>query len=631
MKNTIIDDFNLPKYVKGKTFAEASKAINNKFKDRNDVHSKQTKEDLLGRLAEAQEYIKMQESLKSTSKEVPDQMMGEVPPGMEEFAYGGSMSDEELLRLQELESKNEGLSVGTGALQGASAGSSFGPYGAAAGAVVGGLTGLLGANKQNEKIKDHNVDLNRAKNFMYRPSTFAEGGLMQYSNSRMNSTPVQNQQPINNINSSDASINQEFSAYDKNLQGNVGGLSDTQKGIMQGMETTKDAIATAIPIAGIFRGVEKGGKALGKAVGGETGADVAGGVFDPATGQMQVLTSDDLTAEEAVFSIINPVGASVLAGKKRQEKKNDAMNKQSKIKSSKMRQSTFAYGGNMDKKKSNKYAPGGWWDNAFGMVNNVVDNNQANIDAINNLNPSTPINTQDYYSTVAARNNAASNTTNNSKGKNKVVDWLGKNYGDILSYAPLASEMFNKIEKPTTQRGARLTGRYKKDNVDERALQNIVNQSGVNRALSESSGGDLGALRNNILGANLNKTKALSNAYLQADEINRRENTTAQQFNTNLDRFNATQEERYIDRAARDQGAYSTAKNQQRRAIAEDIGKIGREQSNKGLVKEMFGYKWNGEYWVDPKTGDKKTEKEFKEMTSTNDNMFGGFLKKNKK
>jgi len=88
MTTDIIKQFNLPKYIKGMVAAKASKAINDKVRD------KETKEELLGRLAEAQEYVKMQEQLSQDSmrssmdnnaQEVPDQMQGQIPEGMEEF------------------------------------------------------------------------------------------------------------------------------------------------------------------------------------------------------------------------------------------------------------------------------------------------------------------------------------------------------------------------------------------------------------------------------------------------------------------------------------------------------------------------------------------------------------------
>ena len=46
MEKDTISEFNLPNYIKGKSYSDASKAINNKFKDRNDSPSLKTKEEL---------------------------------------------------------------------------------------------------------------------------------------------------------------------------------------------------------------------------------------------------------------------------------------------------------------------------------------------------------------------------------------------------------------------------------------------------------------------------------------------------------------------------------------------------------------------------------------------------------
>jgi hypothetical protein len=91
---------NLPSYIKGKTFADASKSIESKFKDRNDKPSLATKKELLDRLSNAQETLKQQEqqraqelaqNMQTQSQEIPDQMNGEIPEGMEEYTEQNQM------------------------------------------------------------------------------------------------------------------------------------------------------------------------------------------------------------------------------------------------------------------------------------------------------------------------------------------------------------------------------------------------------------------------------------------------------------------------------------------------------------------------------------------------------------
>ena len=72
---------------------------------------------------------------------------------------------------------------------------------------------------------------------------------------------------------------------------------------------------------------------------------------------------------------------------------------------------------------------------------------------------------------------------------------------------------------------------------------------------------------------------------------------------------NAQLNDRYLERKAQDEGAFTSAKQAQRNALFEDVGKIGKEEVNKKMVQDMFGYKWNGKYYVDKK-GNKHTQED---------------------
>jgi len=94
----IISKFNLPSYIKGKSFAEASKIINKRSGDRTDVESVETKRELLDRLKQAQEFVKSQEQeqQQGPSHQMPDGSMmpgeshGEEAP-QSTYAYGGGV------------------------------------------------------------------------------------------------------------------------------------------------------------------------------------------------------------------------------------------------------------------------------------------------------------------------------------------------------------------------------------------------------------------------------------------------------------------------------------------------------------------------------------------------------------
>lgn len=184
--------------------------------------------------------------------------------------------------------------------------------------------------------------------------------------------------------------------------------------------------------------------------------------------------------------------------------------------------------------------------------------------------------------------------------------------GGALRFSPIISNMIQKgqIQKPMTPRGTRVGTTYDEQPVDTNLMVNQINQNNVNRALSESSGGDLGALRSNILSANLNKNKAVSDATIQADQINRQDRQFGFSNRLRKDTFNAQLDDRYLDRRAQDLGAYNSAKSQFASAIGNDLGAIGKEMQQKELMKQMFGYDWMGNF------------------LKPNSSMYGGYKKR---
>jgi len=93
----ITQKFNLPKYIHGKSFAEASKIIEGKFKGRTDKEAMDTKEDLMSRLRDAQEYVKevqayKEEPAQPAQAEGPTHTMPdgtEMPGAQHQMGYGG--------------------------------------------------------------------------------------------------------------------------------------------------------------------------------------------------------------------------------------------------------------------------------------------------------------------------------------------------------------------------------------------------------------------------------------------------------------------------------------------------------------------------------------------------------------
>lgn len=267
-----------------------------------------------------------------------------------------------------------------------------------------------------------------------------------------------------------------------------------------------------------------------------------------------------------------------------------------------------------------------------------------NPEATDELNLNNNLASQYYFDnltnpTAAIPSNIPNADTSNILPKANLkpaVDWLGNNYGNILRYAPVvgnAIELSN-LKRPSQVSLNRLDNRFRPDYVDERSLQNTVANEADNtiNSLTNATNGSMGALRNSITAASLNKTKALSDAYFNADNINRNQNIQGQQFNAGIDQTNLSQDNLEQDINDRNTGAYETNKSRLKSALYEDIGNIGKEEVYKDIAKRTFGYSWNGRYWVKP-DGTTATDAEVKSevASNTNQSKLGGMLLKKKK
>lgn len=536
MKQDIIQQFNLPSYIKrAKSVANASELIRSKFKDRTDMASKETEEELLSRLAKAQEYIKMQESLAKNAQQVPDMMDGQVPEGMEQFFNGGN------------------------------------------------LDSIFGVNPQAQ----------------------ATLGAVQNAPEATMADPMATPQP----------------------------------GGQQGLGSQVAGLAT-------------GALSAGQDIFGDTGIDTAGGTSYDVKAQKKANASGAIGGLAKVGTGLatgNPLDiigggiqtlGSIFGGKRKVNQMNDANAMSNIADASKQRQSDFAKGGKM----TNTYAGDdptkpSWMDqdaSAYGATE------AKDLAAFSGYKPPADPFAPTVSMTGAGTDQYSTPSDAPKTGVGKAVDWMGKNYGNILQYAPVVGNLTNKLEKPNTERGTRVQGRYVPQELDLSTGINAINQQNIDRAVIEQSGGDQGAATTNLLMADLNKKKGIAQMTVGATEANRAENRAAFQMDRQADMFNAQLDEAFLERKARDTGAYNTAKQAQRSALYEDLGKIGKEQVDKDLVKKMFGYSWDGKYFTDDK-GNKYTSSEVAEQaavlkkaqeekaTPTNEEMFGGYLKGDKK
>ena len=75
----MMSQFNLPKYLKGKSFSEASKLIADKFQDRNSPEDQATLKELQGRLRSAQEFVKAKQE--AATQPQGEEAMHQMPDG----------------------------------------------------------------------------------------------------------------------------------------------------------------------------------------------------------------------------------------------------------------------------------------------------------------------------------------------------------------------------------------------------------------------------------------------------------------------------------------------------------------------------------------------------------------------
>jgi hypothetical protein len=509
MKSNIIKEFNLPGYIKGKSFAEASKAIDSKFKDRTDPYAQKTKEDLLERLAEAQEYVKMkeqaakqsmQQSMNNNSQEVPDEMNGQIPQGMEEFI---PQQQEQQIQpqqgMQEIQNMMESQNQKE----------------------EGGFLSTIGKNANSDKMA-------------------GAGAIMEGA--------------------------QQTLGFGKDLFGKTGVDTSGNSDYMQKKSTGMDAAGGALS-----------GAAAGAQIGGVPGAIVGGAIG----------------------------GISKFIGAKKANKDIEEANQKRDLKlNSKIAPNTFAKGGYINKYKDGGYVPGAL------IQPDVLDFiKKQGIDK--NTNASTfGANEIDYSKLDMSKKFGPSKTESAIKdttedieegikkyGK-KGLDFLDKNKEDLLRISPVAYNLFraNNLDEAEVIKRQTLDNKYNPQYMNVNQIVNQVDQNNVNKALSESSGGNLGALRSSILAANLNKDKAKSKAYAQSDQVNRSEDSKKQQFDTQIDKLNLSQENQDLVDNMQNRGARETAKRNLEAAGISQLGQIGKEAQDRKIAAEATGYKYNGEF-----------------------------------
>ncbi len=548
LNKDIIGQYGLPKSLTNKTVADATKIIDKKFKDRNDKISTSTRDNMLSKIAEAQEAMKPQE--------VPQEQMfmggeldsAEEAEGMNPYLNAGTKMLPSLLSGDKEQMINSGVETGLG-LAGTAIG---GPVGGIIGSTVGKAVSPLISKFLNKDKEQEAVRQNAIKNSSTFTNDFAYGGKMYAKGGILDSLgPAPTADMDTNV--------------IKNLHDIIGITPDTKGyGTAWGKKSNQALFDYDIKNGDKYalESQKKG--------------------FKSWTNTKEQILSDDYSGTKKEMGL-TPQGYKYLDPETPP---------------------------NVEMLKSQ--------EQPFVEPTGV----QAEMEA--------------YYQKNYPQNNKTYPKANLSK--------LGDTLGQAARYTPIAMNAYqlSQLEKPQYERLNRLDARFKPEYVDERSLQNIAGNEYDNtvNAITQM-GGSTGATRNAILGAGLNKTKALGDAYMNASGQNRQMNVSGQQFNLGVDQANLNQANQELDINDRNQAAYRNAKREYLTGIGEGIGDVGKEEIYKKIAKNTTGYRYDGTYVkspdgnvvTDPDTGKPMTEEKLKELqtSTTTKKALGGYLIKNKR
>jgi len=391
---------NLPGYIKGKSFAGASKAINDKFKDRNDIHTKATQKELLDRLAQSQEQLKAEQEAINQSMQI-NQSEPEYPESTEQFAFGGGM-----------------------------------------GMLGGGENGMLGGTSlmQDDPSK--------------MGGGFAGGG-QSMSDKANQDAGGSNMAAYGQMAGQLGDMIGQGGSYGKSMQTAYGaGFNDTKlqkdKKDEEMLGKTKDTISSALgPFGALFRGIQKAGKGLGDSIGGEGGAAVSG-AFSPEEATMSNMTNKDMNVGQKLLGTVPGLGA-VMAKNAADKRLREYTDTKARVENFYKYQfnendddtQVFAKGGYLTSQPS-KYALGGNLDTDPPVKSNYIPTRQDSINVLNrskevedtyknlgyketNAYPVKP----DLFNTMSKRYGNAVNKYNNKQHTNVIQD--GKAISQVVS------------------------------------------------------------------------------------------------------------------------------------------------------------------------------------------------------
>jgi len=605
-ENTV-SQYNLPKSLVGKSVAGATKFIDNKFKGRNDKISQSTKNGMLSKIAEAQEVMKPQEP--EMEQDYPQERTEQF-----QMAYGGNINRYE-----------NGQQLGDTFVNTAATGADM---------IIPGSGQLLKMGDQLGQSIGNSIGGNRGESIggLISPMGTLRGLGSALKTGNINDIPgigifggktSKQKLDIENANNLTLASNKKFSD-----QYSLGGILNPTKITKQQLQNT-----TVLPNTNPTTQSDRFRYAVGE----------QGGVQHGTSGEPGHYLYYGKKPGDAGFNpainreFVNKAGYNTYMQSPQGQQYRRNLNTQS---TQPIEQ--FAMGGKMRQMEG-----GGPLDEIFKVKQNLYPQSIQNLKSDNSITDSTVLKQYNneilnpgLFDTQKVLDGDRYSFENRLK---RAGETINNNAGNIARYAPIAANAYqlSQLKKPQGERLDRLSNRYKPEYVDEATLQNIADQTMNNTISSISqSGASQGQNRASILGSQLQRTKAISDAYSQAAAQNRATNDRAQQFNLGIDSTNLQQSNVEKDINARDQAAYRNAKREYITGIGEGIGGIGDEQAYKKIAKNTTGYTWDGTYVktpdgnivTNPATGKPMTQEELKQSQASKDKKaLGGYLIKNKR
>lgn len=640
LDENLIKKYNLPKNLKGKTMAEASKKLNESFKETNSKIDRDSTNEMIDRLISASEDLRTSKMSATT----PDDKMGQLG-GMSnrqnQMFFGGPENAENMTGNStgsgpgagaymaaatglfdmantafgktgidtsgrtDVDSSNVkvGGMAASGALKGAQAGMTFGPWGAAIGGVLGGAASLVGGNKAKKEALEAEKNYDLGQNAKYR-NTFATGGKLD--DKKKKTRPVTDEEA--EANSYKNSPDSMFTAEGIKQLGFVNEYDNPQVPELN-MGKYKDV--------NYFK---PSMDASGRVILNNTQNNPANAqLYNEQIHNIQKLNPNIQFANNGFIPLSkqNQMDDGGYIRKGFNRKYYDDLVRQGDLseydldneKSRKQLQQFLGVnddgllGRDTFNALKDKYSLRGTGIQSEGMTDMFDGRDRYNneLDFINKGNVRTDL--QNLNKNVVDTDFINNKIEDKEKDSflDKSGEFLKDHYGDILRYAPVATNALQlmNLEKPEQESLSRLDNRYKPDYVDERSLINRASSeyNNVANSLKSATNGSVGALRSNLLAAHLNRQKGLSDSFLQADNINRGENRVAQQFNLNVDGTNLQQSNTEKDLNARNRAAYDNNKSRFISQLGNDLGNIGLEQLRKKYPERMdLLYDYKGKY-----------------------------------